>query len=177
MTGSAKTLRRRQRTTSGSTMIEATFCLMAFIAIIFLIMDLSWAVFAKVALQNGVRAGVRYAVTSQTSGSLGQVASIQQEVEQQAMGFLTDAQANSLVSVCFFSVSSNPPASLGGGTGATATSIGPANSGGNLVTVSVANYPVSPFAPLYRNSAPVSISVSSGDLIESSGTGITPPSL
>jgi hypothetical protein len=93
------------------------------------------------------------------------------------MGFLTDAQTNSLVSVCFFSVSSNPPASLGCGTGATATAIGPANSGGNLVTVSVANYPVSPFAPLYRNSAPVSISVSSGDLIESSGTGITPPSL
>jgi Flp pilus assembly protein TadG len=158
-------------------MIEATFCLMAFVAIIFLIMDLSWAVFAKLALQNGVRAGVRYAVTSQTSGSLGQVASIQQEVEQQSMGFISAAQASSLVSVCFFSVTSNPPASLGCGTGATATSIGPANSGGNLVVVSVNNYTVAPFAPLYRNSAPVSMSVSSGDLIESSGTGSTPPSL
>lgn len=84
-------------------MIEATFCLMAFVAIIFLIMDLSWGVFAKLSLQNAVRAGVRYAVTSQqmvNSGgqTLGQVASIQQEVEQQAMGFLTDAQASSLVS-------------------------------------------------------------------------------
>lgn len=177
MTGPVICPKRKRRATSGSTMIEATFCLMAFIAIIFLIMDLSWAVFAKLALQNGVRAGVRYAVTSQTSGSLGQVASIQQEVEKQTMGFLSDAQATSLVNVCFFSVSSNPPASLGCGTGAVASSIGPPNSGGNLVIVSIANYPVSPFAPLYRNSAPVQLSVSSGDLIESSGPSGTPPTL
>jgi len=172
---------RRGRRASGSAMIEATFCLMAFVAIIFLIMDLSWAVFAKLALQNAVRAGVRYAVTSQqmtvNSKVLGQVASIQQEVEQQAMGFLTDAQTSSLVSVCFYSVTSNPPASLGCGTGAVAGTTGPANTGGNLVIVSITNYPVSPMAPLYRSATPVQISVNSGDLIESSGTTGTPPPL
>ena len=120
---------------------------------------------------------MRYAVTSQTSGSLGQVASIQKEVEQQAMGFISDAQASSLVSVCFYSVTSNPPTSLGCGTGATASSVGPANSGGNLVTVSVTNYPFNPIVSLYMSSGPISITVSSSDLIESSGTGGVPPSL
>ncbi len=158
-------------------MIEATFCLMAFIAIIFLMMDLSWAVFAKLTLQNAVRAGVRYAVTSQTSGSLGQVASIQQQVKQQSMGFITDAQSSSLVSVCFYSVTPPTTTSLGCGASAAAGNTGPANTGGNLVIVSITNYPVSPFAPLYRKATPVSISVSSGDLIETSGTTGTPPAL
>jgi len=158
-------------------MIEATFCLMAFVAIIFLIMDLSWAVFAKLTLQNAVRAGVRYAVTSQTSGSLGQVASIRKVVEQQAMGFLTDAQASSLVNVCFYSVTPPSPSSLGCGTSALAGSTGPANTGGNLVIVSITSYPVSPFAPLYRNATPVTLSVQSGDLIESSGSSGVPPTL
>ncbi|MGA3071771.1 MAG: TadE/TadG family type IV pilus assembly protein [Terracidiphilus sp.] len=177
MTHSAMTRRHRRRTSSGQSMVEATFVLMAFIAFIFLIIDMTWGLLAKEALQNGVRAGVRYAVTSQTSGSLGQVASIQKEVEQQAMGFISDAQASSLVSVCFYSVTSNPPTSLGCGTGATASSVGPANSGGNLVTVSVTNYPFNPIVSLYMSSGPISITVSSSDLIESSGTGGVPPSL
>jgi Flp pilus assembly protein TadG len=158
-------------------MIEATFVLMAFVAFIFLLMDLTWGLLAKEALQNGVRAGVRYAVTSQTSGDLGQVASIQQEVQQQAMGFLSAAQSTSLVSVCFFSTTSNPPTSLGCGTSATAGTTGPANSGGNLVTVKVTNYPLYPLVSLYISSGVVNISVSSSDLIESSGSGGTPPPL
>ena len=172
---------RRARRASGSAMIEATFVLMAFVAFIFLIMDLSWGVFAKLALQNAVRAGVRYAVTSQqmsVSGHpLGIVASIQKQVEQQSMGFISDAQSTSLVSVCFWDVTASPPTSLGCGTGASAGTTGPANSGGNLVVVSVNNYPVSPMAPLYRSSKPLQISVSSGDLIESSGSAGTPPPL
>lgn len=177
MAGAAMCARSGRRTTSGQSMIEATFVLLAFVAFIFLIMDLTWGLFAKEALQNGVRAGVRYAVTSQTSGSLGQVASIQQEVEQQAMGFLTDAQTSSLVSVCFFSPTSNPPTSLGCGTSAVSNAVGPANSGGNLVTVTITNYPFYPLVSLYMSSSSVPITVSSSDLIESSGSGGVPPPL
>jgi len=158
-------------------MIEATFVLMAFIATIFLVMDLTWGVLTKEALQNGVRAGVRYAVTSQTSGSFGQVASIQQEVQQQSMGFLSAAQSTSIVSVCFFSTTSNPPASLGCGTSAVAGPTGPANSGGNLVTVTVSSYPFKPLVSLYISSSTIPITVSSSDLIETSGPGGIPPSL
>ncbi len=158
-------------------MVEATFVLMAFLATIFLVMDLTWGVFTKEALQNGVRAGVRYAVTSQTSGALGQVASIQQEVQQQSMGILSAAQSASLVNVCFFSPSSNPPTSLGCGTSAVANAVGPANSGGNLVTVTVSSYPFRPLVALYISSSTVPITVSSSDLIESSGIGGIPPPL
>ena len=40
-------------------MIEATLVMVFLFALIFLLIDLAWAVFAKVTLQNAVRAGAR----------------------------------------------------------------------------------------------------------------------
>jgi Flp pilus assembly protein TadG len=153
----------------GSAMIEATLVLVFLFALIFLLIDLSWAVFAKATLQNAVRAGARYAVTSQTSINpgtglaLGQVASIQQVVQEQAMGFLSDT---STISVTFYAVGTNPPTQL--------TGVG-SNAGGNLVMVSVVGYTLSPLAPLLRSATPVTITVSAGDLIEATPlTGLPP---
>lgn len=76
----------------GAAMIEAALVMVFLFALIFLLIDLAWAVFAKVTLQNAVRAGVRYAITSQTGTdpntglALGQVASIKQVVQTKAMG-------------------------------------------------------------------------------------------
>jgi len=166
-------MERRPRITTreaGETLIEATLVLLFLFALIFLLLDLSWAVFAKVTLQHAVRAGVRYAVTSQTSSdgngnALGQVDSIKQVVATQSMGFLTSGNVDSMVTVTFFSVN---------GGGPTAVSGSGSNASGNLVVVSVNNYQVSPFGPLLRSTAPVSFSVSAGDLIEPSPAG-TPP--
>ncbi|HVT95628.1 MAG TPA: TadE/TadG family type IV pilus assembly protein [Bryobacteraceae bacterium] len=153
----------------GSAFIEATLVLLFLFALIFVIIDLSWAQFAKATLQHAVRAGVRYAVTGQTGTSpkgvaLGQVASIQQVVQQESMGFLTDA---SKISVQFFTPGTNPP------TACPSTTAG-CNAGGNLVVVSVQNFTVNPFAPLLRNGSPVTFTVSAGDLLEPAAT---PPAL
>ena len=164
---------RKLRKQRGSTMIESTLVLIFLFALIFLLIDLGWAVFAKVTLQNAVRAGVRYAVTSQTttdpsSGlALGQVSSIKQMVKNQAMGLLTDSDISNIVFVRFYAIGGNPPALLSGSG---------SNAGGNLVTVSVEGYTLSPLAPLLRSRSPVNITVSAGDVLEASPvTG--PPAL
>ena len=162
--------RRKQTAARGAALIEATLVLLFLFALIFLLIDLSWAMFAKVTLQHAVRAGVRYAVTSKTSNdtngnALGQVDSIKQVVESQAMGFLSDADLDAKVTVTFFAVGAGGPTALTGNG---------SNASGNLVIVSVNDYQVSPFGPLMRATAPVSFSVSAGDLIEPSPNGPPP---
>ena len=149
-------------------MVETAFSLLVFLGFIFLIIDLSMGILAKATLQNAVRAGVRYAVTSQTSGALGQVDSIKQVVQSQAMGFLSASDLTSYVTVTFYSVSSNPPAVV--------TGVG-SNLAGNMVVVSVNAWPFTPLAPVLHSGAAIPITVSSGDLIESSGSGGSPPPL
>jgi Flp pilus assembly protein TadG len=164
--------RSSRRRPAGSTMIEAVFVLMLVLGFSSLIIDTAWGIFAKVTLQHAVRAAVRYGVTSQTSTSggqpLGQVASIKQVVQQQAMGFLSASDTATYVTVTFYSVSTNPPQAVAG--------VG-SNTAGNLVIVSVNNWPLNPIAPLLHGSTPTLLSVSSADLIESTGSGGAPPPL
>jgi Flp pilus assembly protein TadG len=149
-------------------MVETAFSLLIFLGFTFLIVDVAMGVLAKATLQNAVRAGVRYAVTSQTSGSLGQVDSIKQVVQSQAMGFLSTSDLSSYVSVTFYSVNSDPPALV--------TGVG-SNLAGNMVVVSVNSWPFKPLAPVLHSGVSIPITVSSGDLIESSGSGGSPPPL
>ncbi len=153
-------------------MVETALFLLVFFGFVFLIVDVSWAMFTKLTLQHAVCSGVRYAITSQTmttSGGtqLGQIDSIKQAVKSSAMGVLSDADLSSYVTVTFYPASdlSKPVTGIG------------ANSAGNLVVVSVNAWPFSPIAPLLHSSAPILINASSGDLIESSGSGQIPPPL
>jgi Flp pilus assembly protein TadG len=153
-------------------MIEAGFVLVVFLGFLFLIMDGCWAVFAKATLQHAVRSGVRYAVTSQTSTSggqqLGQVDSIRQVVQRESMGLLSASDTSTFVNVKFYSVSSPTPTPV--------TGVG-ANKPNNMVVVSVDNWNIRPITGFFGNGAPIPVSVSSGDLIESSGSGGNPPPL
>lgn len=162
------------RRTRGTTMVEATLVLVFLLALIFLLMDLSWAVFAKATLQHAVRAGVRYAVTSQqatdpvTGQLVGQLPSIKQKIKRESMGLLTDGDLQSIVSVRFYAVGDNPPVELHGAG---------SNAGGNLVVVSVEGYSLRPLAPLLRSATPVAITVRAGDVMESSPVSGPPPIL
>jgi Flp pilus assembly protein TadG len=134
--------------------------LLPFLAVAFLTMDTAWALMVKATLQHAVREGVRYAVTGQTSGSNGQVASIEQVVLQQSLGLLTGSQAATL-SVQFLDPATLAPTA--------------SNQGGNLVQVSVTAYQISPLAPLLRPGTPISVSVTSVDMLEGSPGGVAPP--
>jgi Flp pilus assembly protein TadG len=149
--------------TRGAAMIEITLTMIALFGILFLLMDLSWVVFAKVSIQHAVREGCRYAVTSQTSGSLGHVDSIRQVVQRNAAGFLSTTAEYEKIHVTFFRADTQQQLTGAG-----------SNAGGNLVVVSVDDYTIRPMVPLVRPGTPLSFSVRAGDKLESSPRGIVP---
>ena len=143
----------------GSQIVEAALVLVPFCAMVFLLMDVAWAIFVKATLQSAVREGARYAMTGSTSGGSGQLASVKTVVQNYSMGLLNGSRANT-IAVQFYS-----PGSL------TLTN---SNQGGNLVIVSVVNYPFVPLAPFMHSKAALNLTVRSGDRLESLPGGVTP---
>jgi Flp pilus assembly protein TadG len=144
----------------GSNLVEFSLVILPLLAIVFLIIDSAWVIFAKSSLQWAAREGVRYAITSQTMPGLGQDASVKTVVQQSAFGFLAGNAGLNSISISYYD-----PATLA------ATS---SNAGGNIVLVSVSGVPVAPLAPLWRDSTASLISVMSSDVMESSPGGIPP---
>lgn len=147
----------------GSQVIELGLVLLPLCGFVFLILDVAWALFSKATLQNAVREGVRYAITSQTQTGLGQDASIKAVVQQNAMGLLSGTNGTSLVSVQYYL-----PNTLTLVTGAGS------NVGGNLVEVSITGYSLPPLGPVLRNPTALSLSAQAWDRMEGSPGGIPP---
>lgn len=147
----------------GATIVEMSFVVIALFGLLFLLMDLSWVVFAKASVQHAVREGCRFAVTSQTLPGLGHVASIREVVRQSSMGFISSSQVG-IIQVQFYNPDTLQPVS---GTGS--------NAGGNLVIVEVENFEVRPLIPFVRSSEPIRFSVRAADRMEASPMGIAPP--
>lgn len=80
--------RLRKRRRRGSEMLEFTLALLPVLGLLFLILNIAWAVYSRATLQYAVAQGARYAVTSQTSSGMGQRASIQTVVQSHAFGAL-----------------------------------------------------------------------------------------
>ena len=72
----------------GAELVEFSLVMIPLFGILFLVIDLSWMLFARATLQYAVREGVRYAVTGQTMSGMGQDASIRSVVQQSSMGIL-----------------------------------------------------------------------------------------
>jgi Flp pilus assembly protein TadG len=156
-------LRQGQSGRRGAELIEACFVFLGFLGLLFLLLNLCWVVFAKASLQHAVREGCRYAVTGQTSGSLGQLASVRQVVQANAMGFLYAASDYSKINITFYRTDTLTPV-VGAGS----------NIGGNLVIISVDGYTIKPLIPLLISSSPLTFSVRAGDKLEASPGGIAP---
>src|SRR6202050_1441352 len=172
MTAGTKVSARRRRGSTGNTMLESVFTLLPLIAVLTFFFDMTFAIFSWSTLQNAVREGCRYAITFQTSGSLGQDASIEAVVEQYAMGLITSSNA-SLMQVNFYSPTAPNTAIALGATP-------PGNSPGNIVQVSIQGYPLSWLFPLsgtlinpYRASSPATISTYSLDILGGYPAGVT----
>jgi hypothetical protein len=123
--------------------------------------DFLLGLFVRNTLQNAVREGCRYAVTSRTASGLGHTASIQRVVREQSLGFLA---SDSQVTVKFFDKDGFGQLT---GTGA--------NAGGNIVQISVANYRWNWIIPRFLGAGPaLVINVSSSDVLEPSPNGVPP---
>jgi len=149
-------------------MIESALTLVPLFALICGFVDISMMLFRWSTLQNAVREGCRYAITFQTSGSLGQDASIEQVVEQYAMGIVTTSDSPQHIIVNYYSPANpNTPITHGG------------NVPGNIVEVSVQNVSWPWLAPLsgtipnpFYTSAPFTLNVYSSDILGGYPAGV-----
>jgi len=143
----------------GSVLVEGVLALLPLMALLFAILDLSIAIFAKNTVQFAVCQGVRYAVTSQTMPLIGQDASIKAVVQGYTLGFLnylsTDHIGGNRISITYYD-----PVSLLAVTGTGS------NAGGNIVVVTASGLSWAWMVPLLRGAAPLTFSVSSADIME-----------
>ena len=157
----------------GAAMVELAITLMPFLIFVLAIVDFGVAIFMQNTAQSAVRAGVRYAITSQrltVSGSLvGQDQSIREVVKSQSMGFLNyllplGHTLDQHIDVTFYDQVTLLPVT---GTGS--------NRGGNIVQISVTGLSYLWMAPLVRGSNFFQIVASSADAMEASPIGGPPP--
>jgi Flp pilus assembly protein TadG len=157
--------RSRQRSAErGAEMVEFNLVLIPMMMLIFLSVDIAWAIFAKASLQEAVREGVRFGVTGTPPNGFCLDASIKKVVTAYSGGVL-NASNQSAISIAYYSAS-NTGTNLAGQAGATA--------GGNILQVSVNGVSLKQLAPLFVSASPLSLSASATDVLESSPNNIPP---
>ena len=162
----------RRRRQGGQAIVEFGIVILPLLAFLFLIMDVAWIIFGWACIQEGVREGVRFAVTGQLlPGCTGQDASIRQIVQQLSFGFAgttnqcgPGAPANPLITIQYFSPTNMAPCN-----GANC------NVGGNVVKITVSGVTIGSFGPIFRKWTPINLGASSSDVMEGSPNGTPPP--
>jgi Flp pilus assembly protein TadG len=142
----------------GSATAEFALVLLPLFASIFLVMDVAWMIFGWACMQEGVREGVRYAVTCSGEAEATLDSATRQVVKQYSLGFVKSSE----ISVDYYPAtgysSSGAPANLDGSAGAT--------SSGNLVKVTVQGVTLRSFGPIFRNFASYQLSASASDILQ-----------
>lgn len=171
---------RRKRRESGSMVLEMAFVMLPTLSIIFAFLDIGFAIFTWNTLQNAVREGTRYAITYQLQSGFGQRQSIKNKTASWALGFVNSASTSTSgpqvpwIDVRFYSQSGTEVTGAGG------------NTPGNIVEVSIRNYPyrwMFPFSasmtgPFYVPlGSTLAINVYSADVLGGYGLGSSPPAL
>ncbi len=153
-------------------MIEFTLTFLPLMALLILVVDTSWAVFAQGVLQQAVRFGVRSGVTL-TSTQLGDgdlTSAVKGIVQSHAVGLLKGDSGYAKIKVHYF-LGQDPSQDVSGEDGG--------DNPGNIMQVSVENFPLAPMvARIYDwkhapDKNPMSISVYAADIIEPNNA--TPP--
>ena len=169
-----KTASKRDRRRSGNMVIEMAFTMLPTFALIFAFVDYGILLFRWSTLQNAVREGCRYAITFQTSGTLGQDASVEGVVQQYAFGMVTAADTPQHIFVNYYAptaLTTPIPVASGG------------NVPGNVVEVSVQNISWAWLAPLsgsfgqgvsfFRSTSPITLNVYSSDILGGYPVGVS----
>ena len=128
--------------------MEATMTFVLFFGFLFLIMDISMAVFIRGDLQTAVEAGVRTGITETLGGSQYLTDAIVATVATNSKGFLTQHAAQCTVQVQYYDPDANPPGYV--------TTL---SSGHNtILIVSVNNYAYHPMGPILQGPEALSLS-------------------
>jgi len=141
-------LQRRRKNQKGAEALEATMTFVLFFGFLFLIMDISMAVFIRGDLQTAAEAGVRTGVTENLNGASYLSDAIVTSVQQNSKGFLTTHTAQCTVQVQYYDPDATPPAYV--------TSL---TSGHNtILLVTVNNYTYKPMGPILQGPKALNLS-------------------
>jgi len=154
----------RRRKQKGAEAMEATMTFVLFFGFIFLIMDLSMAVFIRSALQTAVEQGVRAGITENLNGATYLSDAIVTAVQQNSKGFLTQHTAQCTVQVQYYDPDATPPGYV--------TSL---TSGDNtILIVSVSGYVYKPMGPILQGPKPLSLSAVATGALQPCPNGVCP---
>jgi Flp pilus assembly protein TadG len=158
---------RRRRT--GSVIIELSFTLVPFLAMLFAIGDFAMPIFLHSTFDAAVREAVRFGVTYNTTYNgtsySTQTDAIKAVVQANALGFLPGSAGLSQIYVKYYL----PVSPFGQVTG-----VG-ANANGNILEVSIAGFNWLPMAPVSRLASALSVGAISSDRLESLPVGAARP--
>ncbi len=171
----------------GAELIEFTFVFIPFLGFTLLLIDLGWIIYQRTTLQGAVREGCRFAITNQTmpgvdSGGLklGVVASINSVVQTYAHGMLgtkTTDPGYAMIKVRYYDPNASLTSALPVPVNCADKTVAP-NQGGNIVEVSVENFPAVPLAPIVGQNfiihAPLYFVARSSDRMEGNPIGGVP---
>ena len=158
---STRTAHRRGE--SGSSLIEFSMVILPLFALLFLMLDVAWALFVKACMLESVREAVRAGITGQVQSGTSLNASIQQAAQRYSFGFINSRNVSSVLTINYYSPTNTNTALSGCG----------ATTGGNVLQVSINGYSLVPLAPLWRSATPLTLSVSSSDVMEP-GSNVCP---
>jgi Flp pilus assembly protein TadG len=164
-------VRRKRSRKKGAELLEFTLIILPLLAMVTVLVDTAWAIFAESTLQRAVRIGVRTGVTltaadMASGGNL--TNTVKTIVQQNAMGMLNGSSGLAKIKVNYYL----PPDD---GSSASVTDVSAQASGnapGNIMKVSVQNFSLVPLMPRIFpgniDNAALAITVSSADVIEPS---------
>jgi Flp pilus assembly protein TadG len=152
--------RARER---GAALVEFALVLIPFLALVLLIFDVAWAIFAQATIQEAVREGVRVGITATASGACTTVTcTVQNTVQSYSFGFISSP---STVTVTYYSPS--------GGT-LTQVSGSGADVGGNIIQVTVSGLTVKALGAIMLTQKSVVVGATASDVIESNPNPSSP---
>jgi Flp pilus assembly protein TadG len=162
----------------GTELIEFTLVLLPLLSILFVLVDVSWAIFAKstimYAVRTAVRTGITITGTQATAAGETLTQMVKDNVQANALGFLNDTTGRGYIQVHYFMQDSTSSTGL---TDVSTQLNG--NAPGNLMQVSVNNFPLPGLVPRIYNwftaadKSATNLNAISADKIEPSGD--TPP--
>ena len=165
---------RRFRRCAGAELMEFTLTLLPFLAMIFVLLDVSWAVFVKSTLEFAVRAGVRSGITitgtqAESAGS-DLTTMVKSIVQQKSLGILNGPDGLSKIKVRYF----QPPADGSSGPAVDVSGSANGNTPPNIMQVSIEGFSLPALVPRIFgwkqsvDNAGTTIGVVAADIIEPS---------
>ena len=157
-------LERRRRTQKGAEALEATMTFVLFFGFLFLIMDISMAVFIRGDLQTAAEAGVRTGITENLNGASYLSDAIVTTVAQNSKGFLSQHTAACTTQVQYYDPDANPPGYV--------TTL---TSGHNtILLVTINNYTYRPMGPILQGPKALNLSAVATGAMQPCANGVCP---